>query len=144
MTLTGTFFLQVTGSTSIQAADSTAINGSITPTDKRYCGTSNLEAKWKLWFRNCWDFILIHNVDFLHSGSSLCRIGFLGLGLMGSGIVSNLLKMGHVVTVWNRTAEKVLSCNSWWKLQKPVKPILMFSESRCIDLCISSLTTIRT
>ncbi|XP_070779208.1 cytokine-like nuclear factor N-PAC isoform X3 [Enoplosus armatus] len=57
-----------TGSTSIQAADSTAINGSITPTDK--------------------------------------RIGFLGLGLMGSGIVSNLLKMGHVVTVWNRTAEK--------------------------------------
>ncbi|XP_055008363.1 cytokine-like nuclear factor N-PAC isoform X3 [Periophthalmus magnuspinnatus] len=56
------------GSTSIQAADSTAINGSITPTDK--------------------------------------RIGFLGLGLMGSGIVSNLLKMGHVVTVWNRTAEK--------------------------------------
>ncbi|XP_048846240.1 putative oxidoreductase GLYR1 isoform X3 [Brienomyrus brachyistius] len=57
-----------TGSTSIQAADSTAINGSIIPTDK--------------------------------------RIGFLGLGLMGSGIVSNLLKMGHVVTVWNRTAEK--------------------------------------
>ncbi|XP_066546077.1 cytokine-like nuclear factor N-PAC isoform X3 [Amia ocellicauda] len=56
------------GSTSIQAADSTAVNGSITPTDK--------------------------------------RIGFLGLGLMGSGIVSNLLKMGHIVTVWNRTAEK--------------------------------------
>ncbi|XP_063791109.1 cytokine-like nuclear factor N-PAC isoform X3 [Pseudophryne corroboree] len=57
-----------TGSTSIQAADSTAINGSITPTDK--------------------------------------KIGFLGLGLMGSGIVSNLLKRGHTVTVWNRTAEK--------------------------------------
>ncbi|XP_028843583.1 cytokine-like nuclear factor N-PAC isoform X3 [Denticeps clupeoides] len=56
------------GSTSIQPADSTAINGNITPTDK--------------------------------------RIGFLGLGLMGSGVVSNLLKMGHVVTVWNRTAEK--------------------------------------
>ena len=40
-------------------------------------------------------------------GVLLFRIGFLGLGLMGSGIVSNLLKMGHVVTVWNRTAEKV-------------------------------------
>lgn len=38
------------------------------------------------------------------------RIGFLGLGLMGSGIVSNLLKMGHTVTVWNRTAEKVSIC----------------------------------
>ncbi|KAM9304760.1 cytokine-like nuclear factor N-PAC [Gastrophryne carolinensis] len=59
---------EVTGSTSIQAADSTAINGNITPTDK--------------------------------------KIGFLGLGLMGSGIVSNLVKMGHTVTVWNRTAEK--------------------------------------
>uniref|UniRef100_A0A8L2Q224 Cytokine-like nuclear factor N-PAC n=1 Tax=Rattus norvegicus TaxID=10116 RepID=A0A8L2Q224_RAT len=59
-----------TGSTSIQAADSTAVNGSITPTDK--------------------------------------KIGFLGLGLMGSGIVSNLLKMGHTVTVWNRTAEKLV------------------------------------
>ncbi|XP_069761750.1 cytokine-like nuclear factor N-PAC isoform X2 [Narcine bancroftii] len=55
-------------STSIQAADSTATNGNVTPTDK--------------------------------------RIGFLGLGLMGSGIVANLLKMGHIVTVWNRTGEK--------------------------------------
>ncbi|XP_072337827.1 cytokine-like nuclear factor N-PAC isoform X2 [Scyliorhinus torazame] len=55
-------------STSIQAADSTATNGSVTPTDK--------------------------------------RIGFLGLGLMGTGIVANLLKMGHTVTVWNRTGEK--------------------------------------
>ncbi|KAG8506479.1 LOW QUALITY PROTEIN: putative oxidoreductase GLYR1, partial [Galemys pyrenaicus] len=66
-----------TGSTSIQAADSTAVNGSITPTDK--------------------------------------KIGFLGLGLMGSGIVSNLLKMGHTVTVWNRTAEKV-SIRGWCDL----------------------------
>ncbi|XP_075035250.1 cytokine-like nuclear factor N-PAC isoform X2 [Mixophyes fleayi] len=60
-----------TGSTSIQAADSTAINGNVTPTDK--------------------------------------KIGFLGLGLMGCGIVSNLLKKGHTVTVWNRTAEKKTS-----------------------------------
>uniref|UniRef100_A0A2I3GSH1 Cytokine-like nuclear factor N-PAC n=1 Tax=Nomascus leucogenys TaxID=61853 RepID=A0A2I3GSH1_NOMLE len=31
------------------------------------------------------------------------KIGFGGLGLMRSGIVSNLLKMGHTVTVWSRT-----------------------------------------
>ncbi|XP_041085188.1 putative oxidoreductase GLYR1 isoform X4 [Polyodon spathula] len=70
-------FEEDTGSTSIQAADSTAVNGSITPTDK--------------------------------------RIGFLGLGLMGSGIVANLLKMGHIVMVWNRTAEKLgsLQCDSF-------------------------------
>ncbi|XP_073218682.1 cytokine-like nuclear factor N-PAC isoform X7 [Lepidochelys kempii] len=71
-----------TGSTSIQAADSTAVNGSITPTDK--------------------------------------KIGFLGLGLMGSGIVSNLLKMGHTVTVWNRTAEKVIVSRGGRFLEAPV------------------------
>uniref|UniRef100_A0A9J7YGL4 Cytokine-like nuclear factor N-PAC n=1 Tax=Cyprinus carpio carpio TaxID=630221 RepID=A0A9J7YGL4_CYPCA len=74
-----------TGSTSIQAADSTAINGSITPTDKSMLTITVIFAI----------FICFPN-----------RIGFLGLGLMGSGVVSNLLKMGHVVTVWNRTAEK--------------------------------------
>ncbi|KAK2165560.1 hypothetical protein LSH36_48g00033 [Paralvinella palmiformis] len=35
------------------------------------------------------------------------KIGFLGLGIMGSGMVSNLLKSGHEVTVWNRTPSKV-------------------------------------
>lgn len=31
------------------------------------------------------------------------EIGFLGLGIMGSGMVRNLLKAGHAVAVWNRT-----------------------------------------
>ena len=35
------------------------------------------------------------------------RIGFLGLGIMGQGMVMNLLRSGHEVTVWNRTASKV-------------------------------------
>lgn len=47
------------------------------------------------------------------------RIGFLGLGLMGSGIVSNLLKMGHVVTVWNRTAEKVSFISLKYVIRSP-------------------------
>lgn len=37
---------------------------------------------------------------------STLNFGFLGLGIMGSGIVKNLLNSGHKVTVWNRTAEK--------------------------------------
>jgi 6-phosphogluconate dehydrogenase len=36
------------------------------------------------------------------------KIGFLGLGTIGSAIVGNLLKTGHEVTVWNRTMSKVL------------------------------------
>ncbi|KAL3878962.1 hypothetical protein ACJMK2_031286 [Sinanodonta woodiana] len=34
------------------------------------------------------------------------RIGFLGLGIMGQGMVMNLLRSGHEVTVWNRTIVK--------------------------------------
>ena len=34
------------------------------------------------------------------------KIGFLGLGIMGSGMVKNLVDSGHNVTIWNRTPEK--------------------------------------
>lgn len=34
------------------------------------------------------------------------RVGFIGLGKMGSGMAANLLKAGHEVTVYNRTAAK--------------------------------------
>ncbi|MGB3642868.1 MAG: NAD(P)-dependent oxidoreductase [Mesorhizobium sp.] len=33
----------------------------------------------------------------------MSEIGFLGLGIMGRGMVRNLLKAGHEVTAWNRT-----------------------------------------
>ncbi len=35
------------------------------------------------------------------------NIGFIGLGIMGRGMVHNLLKAGHNVTVWNRTAKRM-------------------------------------
>ena len=34
------------------------------------------------------------------------KVGFIGLGSMGSGMAANLVKAGHDVTVYNRTAEK--------------------------------------
>ena len=34
------------------------------------------------------------------------RIGFIGLGLMGSGMSLNILKAGFPITVWNRTASR--------------------------------------
>ncbi|XP_074110544.1 nucleosome-destabilizing factor [Cotesia typhae] len=40
------------------------------------------------------------------------KFGFLGLGIMGSGIVKNLINSGHSVIVWNRTQEK---CNDFVK-----------------------------
>ncbi len=35
------------------------------------------------------------------------KIGFIGLGIMGRGMVDNLQKAGHTVTVWNRTASRM-------------------------------------
>jgi 3-hydroxyisobutyrate dehydrogenase-like beta-hydroxyacid dehydrogenase len=37
------------------------------------------------------------------------KIGFVGLGAMGRAIAANLLKAGHAVTVWNRTAAAIES-----------------------------------
>jgi len=39
--------------------------------------------------------------------SSAPRVGFLGLGTMGSPMAANLLKAGFPVTVWNRTAARM-------------------------------------
>lgn len=35
------------------------------------------------------------------------KIGFIGLGQMGSGMASNLIKAGHEVTVYNRSPQKI-------------------------------------
>src|ERR1700739_3287601 len=37
---------------------------------------------------------------------AIMKIGFIGLGNMGSAMAMNLLKAGHDLTVYNRTAEK--------------------------------------
>ena len=40
------------------------------------------------------------------SGSAKLKIGFIGLGIMGSGMATNLLKAGFPVKVYNRTKSK--------------------------------------
>ena len=35
------------------------------------------------------------------------KVGFIGLGQMGSGMAKNLLNAGHEVTVFNRTTGKM-------------------------------------
>ena len=41
------------------------------------------------------------------------RVGFIGLGNMGSGIAANLLKAGHELTVFNRSPEKLRPLVFW-------------------------------
>lgn len=41
----------------------------------------------------------------LHEGMSVMKIGFIGTGVMGTGVINNLLRHGNEVTVYNRTKE---------------------------------------
>ncbi len=43
----------------------------------------------------------------------MAKVGFIGLGIIGSGIVKNLVKAGHDVTVWNRTSSKMEIAKSY-------------------------------
>ncbi len=45
------------------------------------------------------------------------KVGFIGTGVMGTGIINNLLQAGESVTVFNRTrahAEPVLANGATW------------------------------
>ena len=53
------------------------------------------------------DFSLPHIPRTKNIIATPMKIGFLGLGAMGSGMVTNLLNSGHEVTVWNRTPSSV-------------------------------------
>src|SRR6476619_5541939 len=47
------------------------------------------------------------NVKSRHRHTQVMRIGFIGLGNMGSAMAVNLVKAGHEVTVYNRSRAKV-------------------------------------
>ncbi|XP_058121117.1 cytokine-like nuclear factor N-PAC isoform X2 [Anopheles coustani] len=51
--------------------------------------------------------------------ASQLKFGFLGLGIMGCGIVKNLIKSGHSVVVWNRTPSK---CRKFEEVGAEVAP----------------------
>jgi 3-hydroxyisobutyrate dehydrogenase-like beta-hydroxyacid dehydrogenase len=44
-----------------------------------------------------------------HVMSAAQRVGFIGLGIMGTGMANNLLKSGRNLVVWNRSPEKLKS-----------------------------------
>lgn len=54
------------------------------------------------------------------------RIGFLGLGIMGQGMVMNLLLSGHEVMVWNRSPVKVSYSLPFFHLEGTRDSLLLF------------------
>jgi len=67
---------------------------------------------------------------------SSLKFGFLGLGIMGSGIVKNLLNSGHKVIVWNRTTEK---CRDFVKAgaEEALTPSDVISAADVTFSCVS-------
>ena len=54
----------------------------------------------------------------------MAKVSFIGLGIMGTGMVGNLVKAGHEVTVWNRTSSKLD------EIKKPIKTYTTFTPTR--------------
>src|SRR5262245_55603224 len=42
----------------------------------------------------------------------MATVGFLGTGLLGSGMIEHMLRQGNAVAVWNRTASKARALES--------------------------------
>ncbi len=64
------------------------------------------------------------------------KIGFIGLGIMGRGMVHNLLKAGFDVTVWNRTASRTEEFAALGATVA-VSPTALASQSDIIITCVS-------
>lgn len=64
------------------------------------------------------------------------KIGFIGLGIMGRGMVHNLLKAGYPVSVWNRTAARMdefVALNA----VPAASPAALAAECDVIMICVS-------
>lgn len=50
------------------------------------------------------------------------KLGFIGLGHMGSAMAANLVKAGHEVTVFNRSPGKAARSSSLERMRRPILP----------------------
>jgi 3-hydroxyisobutyrate dehydrogenase-like beta-hydroxyacid dehydrogenase len=64
------------------------------------------------------------------------RIGYIGLGIMGGGMVANLLRAGHEVAVWNRTASKAEPLVAAGAILAP-SPAQVAATADIVMMCVS-------
>ena len=63
-------------------------------------------------------------------------LGFIGLGIMGRGMVGNLLAAGFPVSVWNRTAERMTTLTGAGAVPC-ASPAEVAARSRIVFTCVS-------
>jgi 3-hydroxyisobutyrate dehydrogenase len=70
-------------------------------------------------------------------------IGFIGLGIMGSGMVGNLVAKGYTVRIWNRTTSKAKSLAA--SLDVEYAPTLqdLCRSSTVLMLCVTNTNDVR-
>jgi 3-hydroxyisobutyrate dehydrogenase len=61
------------------------------------------------------------------------RIGFIGLGIMGRGMVANLVRKGFAPTVWNRTPGKAVGLN----VNEATDLAALAAQADVIVMCVS-------
>src|ERR1700761_8758526 len=69
-------------------------------------------------------------------------IGFVGLGIMGSGMVKNLATKGHSVRIWNRTESKAEELAKSLKIDhvRTIKDLA--AGSTVLILCVTNTTDV--
>ena len=65
------------------------------------------------------------------------KIGFVGLGIMGRGMVKNLVEKGHSVAVWNRTQERAEAFGKEMKVSVAKLPRSVAFGRDFVLLCVS-------
>src|ERR1051325_10673737 len=66
------------------------------------------------------------------------RVGFIGLGAMGSHMARNLHRAGMLVGVWNRTPEKARALAAELGTAAPGSPAQLAAIADAIVLCVSA------
>src|ERR1700686_5923479 len=65
------------------------------------------------------------------------RVAFVGLGIMGHAMATNLVKAGHEVTVWNRSPGKVVE-----GARAAASPADAAQGSEVVWLCVSDTAAV--
>lgn len=70
------------------------------------------------------------------------KVAFLGTGIMGGPMAANLVKAGHEVTVWNRTAAKAQALQDAAGARVAISPAEAAADSSIVWICVSDTAAV--
>ncbi|MFN3399017.1 MAG: NAD(P)-binding domain-containing protein, partial [Ferrovibrio sp.] len=68
----------------------------------------------------------------------MAKVAFIGLGVMGYPMAGHLVKAGHTVTVWNRSADKADKWVAQHKGQKAATPKEAANGAELVMACVGN------